>query len=71
MSGSLWSGSGPDASTTVRAGIALAARGRDGPGAFGLVEVESVDLDAELDAAAQVEIVDHVLDVLQISPAGE
>ena len=43
--------------------VALAAVGRDRPDAVGLVELEAVDLDAELDAPAQVEVVDQVLDV--------
>jgi hypothetical protein len=34
------------------------------PGAFGFVEVQTVDFDAELDAPAQVEVVDQLLDVL-------
>ena len=64
MSGQLVSGSGPEASTTVRARNRLRCPWSTRPHALVFVEVEPVDLDAELDAPAQVECVDHVLDVL-------
>ena len=64
MSGSLWSGSGPEASTTVRAWKCLRVPfGLHRPDAVVLVESQPVDLHAELDSAVQVELVGHVLDV--------
>ncbi len=33
--------------------------------------MQTVDLDTELDTPAQIELVDHIVDVAQISPAGE